>query len=94
MIEDQLSELRRKAHRWLPLLDTEPESVNRLRQMIEEDLDGMPAACLMAVKMVTGALSEPEPSGTNSADEVSNRRDIAQPMIESKFLRNYTEAEQ
>jgi len=94
VIEDHLDYLRRKAAIWLPLIDRNPESAQLLRQMIEEDLDGMPAVSLMAVKMVTGALSEPEPPGTDSGDEVSNRRDIAQPMIDSKFLRNYTETEQ
>jgi hypothetical protein len=58
MSEDHLEHLRRKAAIWLPLMDGNPDSVRLLRQMIEEDLDGMPAVCLMAVKMVTGALSE------------------------------------
>jgi len=72
VIEDPLLELRRKAHRWLPQVDTDPDAVNRLWQMIDEDLDGMPTVQLMAVKMVTGALSELAMPGTDSNDEVSN----------------------
>jgi hypothetical protein len=61
-------------------MDGNPESARLLRQWIDEDLDGMPAVCLMAVKMVTGALSEEghpscvgafEPE-TSRADGVSN----------------------
>jgi hypothetical protein len=65
MSEDHFEHLRRKAAIWLPLMDGNPDSVRLLRQWIDEDLDGMPAVCLMAVKMVTGALSEANspPSG-------------------------------
>jgi hypothetical protein len=76
MIEDHLDELRRKAARWLPLMDGNPESARLLRQWIEEDLDGLPAVSLMAVKMVTGALRDDTlpagHEGTNRDEEVSN----------------------
>jgi hypothetical protein len=65
------AELQEKARRWLPLFGSDPESARLLRQWTDEDLDGMPAVSLTAVKMVTGALSE----GGNLVDSKHLRND-------------------